>query len=194
MGPPVKTFGNQNAPSGRISIHCEMDGKRYIINPEKETRTFRLKTRLSSLAWPHFLSTVLLQLLYWNSQQNTDFFSRIFFWLDLRSREYESTKIRPNFRKQTISKFEVIKNFIEMYSPNQINFENQIFVIFDPTNSSLHILNQKLLCRIKCFGKSLYLADCAAVRSKSEVTLEFIVNIGKNAAQDVFLLTKILPL
>ena len=57
VGLPVKTFGNQNAPSGRISIHCEMDWKRYTINPEnssKENRTFRLKTWLSSLAWPHF--------------------------------------------------------------------------------------------------------------------------------------------
>ena len=75
---PEKTFGNQNAPSGRISIHCEMDGKRYIINPEKETRTFRLKTRLSSLARPHSSSTVLLLLLYWNSQLNTDLKKKCF--------------------------------------------------------------------------------------------------------------------
>ena len=38
--------------------------------------------------------------------------------------------------------------------------------------------------------KSLHLAGCAAVRSKSEVMLEFIVNARKNAAQDVLLLTK----
>ena len=77
-----------------------------------------------------------------------------------------------------------------MYSPNLINFGNQIFVIFDPTYSSRHKLNQKMFCQINCFGKSLHLADCAAVRSKSEVTLEFIVNVRKKAAQYVFLLTK----
>ena len=106
--------------------------------------------------------------LYWLTQptEYRIFFLKKCFWLDLRSCEYESTKIRPNFRKQTISKFEVIKNFIVMYSPDLINFENQIFVIFDPTDSSHHKLNQTLFCRINCFGKSLYLADCAAVRSK----------------------------
>ena len=80
-----------------------------------------------------------------------------------------------------------------MYSPNLINFENQIFVIFVifyPTCSSHHKLNQKLFCRINSFGKSLHLADCASVHSKSDVTLEFIVNIWKKAAQYVFLLTK----
>ena len=63
--------------------------------------------RTKPLAWPHFLLTKL------HSPPNGDFCPRIwasllFLWLDLRSLDYESTKIGPNFRKQTTSKNEVI--------------------------------------------------------------------------------------
>ena len=47
--------------------------------------------------------------------------SRRFFWLDLGSLAYDSTKIGPNFRKQTVTKIEVIKKcYKSSCSPNTI--------------------------------------------------------------------------